>query len=238
MKDHKENFVNHPATRLINPPKNEIGRISKSILDKINICFCEKLKLNEWKNTIDVDNWFEKTDEKHLHTFAIFDIFDVKDFYPSIKETSLKNAIQFAVDYTDIKKINFKVMLHVQKSLLFHSNQPWIKRDSDTFDVIIGSYDGAQISELVRIFMLSLLSKTFNTNNIGFYHDEILSVFRNISGLQAEKLKKNVIQKVFKEKDWQIIIKCSLKILNYLDVTLILTDGTWRPFHKPNGETT
>ena len=31
LKDHKENFVNNPKTRLINPVKNEIGRISKDI---------------------------------------------------------------------------------------------------------------------------------------------------------------------------------------------------------------
>ena len=38
---------------------NEIGRISKSILDKTNIFSFEKLKLNEWKNTTDVINWFK-----------------------------------------------------------------------------------------------------------------------------------------------------------------------------------
>ena len=42
LKDHKENFQNHPTTRLINPAKNEIGRISKAILDKINIALCRK----------------------------------------------------------------------------------------------------------------------------------------------------------------------------------------------------
>ena len=31
LKDHKENFQNNPTTRLINPAKNEIGRISKVI---------------------------------------------------------------------------------------------------------------------------------------------------------------------------------------------------------------
>ena len=36
IKDHKENFNNHPTVRLINPAKNELGRISKLILDKIN----------------------------------------------------------------------------------------------------------------------------------------------------------------------------------------------------------
>ena len=38
LKDHKENFVNHSTARPINPAKNKIGRIIKSILDKINIC--------------------------------------------------------------------------------------------------------------------------------------------------------------------------------------------------------
>ena len=56
LKDYKENFFNHPTTRLINPAKDQIGRISKSMLDKINICLCEKLKLNEWKNTTDINN--------------------------------------------------------------------------------------------------------------------------------------------------------------------------------------
>ena len=35
-----------------------------------------------------------------------------------------------------------------------------------------------------------------------------------------------------------MIIKCNLKITDYLDVTLNLNDGTYRPFHKPNEETT
>ena len=36
LKDHKENFVNRPTCRLINPSKPEIGRISKQLLEKIN----------------------------------------------------------------------------------------------------------------------------------------------------------------------------------------------------------
>ena len=33
IKDHKENFDNHPTVRLINPAKNELRGISKLILD-------------------------------------------------------------------------------------------------------------------------------------------------------------------------------------------------------------
>ena len=81
--------------------------------------------------------------------------------------------------------------------MLFHSNQPWIQRDSDTFDVTVGGYNGAEISELVGIFMLSPLSKSYSSNNIGLYLDDRLSIFRNISGT------KKIIQKVFKDKSLQ-----------------------------------
>ena len=37
LKDHKENFENNPKCRLINPAKSDSGKISKLILDKINM---------------------------------------------------------------------------------------------------------------------------------------------------------------------------------------------------------
>ena len=47
LKDHKESFQNNPTVRLINTAKNEIGRISKVILDKINSSLIEQLKVNQ-----------------------------------------------------------------------------------------------------------------------------------------------------------------------------------------------
>ena len=66
LKDHKENFTNHPTTRLINPSKNEIGRTSKHILDQINKKLVSKLRVNEWKNTISVIKWFKNINNKRL----------------------------------------------------------------------------------------------------------------------------------------------------------------------------
>ena len=51
LKDHKPNFNNNPKVRLINPAKNEIGRISKNILEKINHQLRDSLRINQWKNT-------------------------------------------------------------------------------------------------------------------------------------------------------------------------------------------
>ena len=47
----------------------------------------------------------------------------------------MKNTIQFAAKHTDINKNDFEVMFHARQSLLFHSSQPWFKRESNTFDV-------------------------------------------------------------------------------------------------------
>ena len=86
LKDHKKNFTNHPTTRLIDPSENEIGRISKHILDQINTKLVGKLSVNEWKNTINVIKWLTNINNKRLYKFLQFDIMD---FYPSIKETFL-----------------------------------------------------------------------------------------------------------------------------------------------------
>ena len=46
-----------------------------------------------------------------------------------------------------------------------------------------------------------------------------------------EKIKKH-LQKVFKNNGLDVIIECNMKVVNYLDVTFNLNDGTYRPYHK------
>ena len=56
LKDHKENFHKNPTVRLINPAKNEIGRIRKVILDTINSSLIKQIRINQWKNTHALSN--------------------------------------------------------------------------------------------------------------------------------------------------------------------------------------
>ena len=56
-----------------------------------------------------------------------------------------------------------------------------------------------------------------------------------MGGHEAERLK--TFQKLFKEKCLDIIVQCNLKITNYLDVTLNLSDGSYCSYKKPNEET-
>ena len=99
LKEHKDNFANNPQVRLINPAKNELERISKVILDKINLAIREHFSFNQWKNTQNVIDWFNEIPDKKVHKFVVFDI---KEFYPSIKEQLLKEAIDFANSYINI----------------------------------------------------------------------------------------------------------------------------------------
>ena len=232
LKDHKENFANNPKTRLINPAKNEIGRISKVILDKINKELTNKLKINQWKSDTSVVDWFKAIKNKQECTFTVFDI---EQFYPSIKESVLLKALEFAKTHTKVLKKDIDVIRHSRRSLLFNQGEPWVKKEDEKFDVTMGAHDGAEVCELVGIYLQSLLSERFTKEDFGLYRDDGLAVFRNVSGPQAERIKKE-FRRLFKENQLDIVIACNKKIVDYLDVTLDLNDGSYRPFHKPNDE--
>ena len=120
LKDHKDNFGNNPQVRLINPAKNELGRISKVILDKMNLAIRQHFSFNQWKNTQNVIDWFNEIPDKKVHKFVVFDI---KEFYPSIKEQLLKQILDFASSYINIPKNDKKIINHAIKSMLFNKHQ-------------------------------------------------------------------------------------------------------------------
>ena len=60
-----------------------------------------------------------------------------------------------------------------------------------------------------------------------------MSVFKNKSGTQLERIKKN-LQKTFKDFGLEIVAGSNLRIVNYLEVTLNLNNGFFKPYHKPD----
>ena len=96
--------------------------------------------------------------------------------------------------------------------------------EGDLFDVAMWGYDGAEICELV-------ICQICNEGNIGLYWDDGLAVFRNKSDTELKIIKKK-LQRLFKEYDLEIIAESNKNIVNYLDVTLNLKDGTFRLDHK------
>jgi len=125
--------------------------------------------------------------------------------------------------------------MHSRKSLLFDNGTTWIKKNNSTFDVTMGSYDGAEVCELVGLFILDDICNTYGKHNIGLYRDDGLAIFKNTPGPQAERIRKDIIRR-FKAHGLNITIQTNLKIVNYLDVTFNLTNSTYYPYRKPNNE--
>ena len=167
---------------------------------------------------------------KQKHKFIVFDI---KDFYPRITKDLLTKCLKFAEEKVQISNDDKKIICHARKSLLFNEEGTWMKKDG-LFDVTMGAYDGVEVCELVGTFLFGKICEKYEKNSIGLYRDDGLSVFKNKSGTQLERIKKN-LQKTFKDIGLEIVAESNLKIVNYLDVTLNLNNGSFKPYHKPDG---
>ena len=56
--------------------------------------------------------------------------------------------------------------------LLFSNNEIWVQNDNPDFDVTMGSFDGAEVCELVVLYLLNILKSEFGENNTGLYRDK------------------------------------------------------------------
>ena len=227
LKDHKPNFDNKPACRLINPTKSEIGKISKEILDRINSKVIRASRFNQWKNSASVIEWFKAIENKKRHNFICFDIVE---FYPSISQDLLNKALDFASAYDNITNDERNIIIHAKNSVLINNHQAWQKKGDTTFDVTMGSFDGAETCELVGSFLLSQLQHL--DANLGLYRDDGLAV-SNATPRGIENTKKEICR-VFNLNGLRITIEANKQIVNFLDVTFNLNNGTFQPFTKPN----
>ena len=151
----KPNFTNNPTCRLINPSKSEIGIVSKKILQRVNAKIVSTTDLNQWKNADSVLAWFNKIPNKPSYSF----ITDIIDFYPSISEDLLIEALTFAAQLDEITDKEKATIIQAKNSLLFDENVVWCKKESNSlFDVTMGSFDSAETCELVGSYLLSKLS--------------------------------------------------------------------------------
>ena len=232
IKDHKDNFPNTIKCRLINPAKSEIGIMSRTHLQAINNCIRGKTNLNQWQNTSTALAWFKDIpDKKKCKFFQL----DIVDFYPSISEELLLNALNFAKRFQIIEEDVIEIILHCRKSLLFNGKDVWEKKSNPNFDVTMGSFDGAEICELVGLFLLNQMRDKFRNLNFGLYRDDGLGYTTSMSGSQQEKIKKEISQ-LYKTNGLEITILTNLTQVNFLDITFSLIEEKYWPYRKPNNE--
>ena len=203
--------------------------ISKKCLDKINKIIRSKTNLHQWRNTSEVISWFKNIPNKYNCKFIKFDIIE---FYPSITENLLKKSINFAKEYVNIDDDTINIIMHCRKSVLFGDQSTWTKKNGNLFDVTMGSYDGAEICELVGLYLLHELNKTIKNQHLGLYRDDGLAIINSKSGPVIERIKK-IISTIFQNNGLKITTESNLLQTDFLDITLNLTTGKYWPYRKP-----
>ena len=95
----------------------------------------------------------------------------------------------------------------------------------------MGSFDGAETCEIVGLYILSQLQKELG-KDAGLYRDDGLAAVSK-TPRETEQIKKKICA-IFKNNNLKITIEANKKVINYLDVTLNLTNNTYSPYKKPN----
>ena len=229
VKDHKPDFPNTIKCRLINPTKSNIGKISKQMLEDINKQLLSKLKLRQLKNSQAAVDWFNNLENK---TRLQFMQIDIVDYYPSITHELFNKAIDFAKAHVNIDNLTIEIILNARKSILSHENSTWTKTSSN-FDIAMGAYDGAEMTDLVGIYILHRLSQVVPEIEFGLYRDDGLGVHKRIPKTQLEQIKKKIF-KLFKDMGLSITLESYLTRVDFLDITFNLHQETFEPYRKPN----
>ena len=141
----------------------------------------------------------------------------------------LNKALDWASNYVNITLEERNIILKSKQSLLYTRNTPWVKKGNENFDVGMGSWDGAETTDLEGLFLLSQLEKL--EADIGLYRYDGLLAAEN-SPRNIEKLKQE-ISTIFNSNGFKITIDANMKQVNFLDVTLNLEKQSFKPFLKP-----
>ena len=142
------------------------------------------MKLNQWKHTHSVIIWFNKIKDKCKHSFIKFDVID---FYPSISNKTLVEALNLASSYCEISENEIETVTQCCKPILIYNNSAWIKKNTDDgFEVSQGSFHGAEVCELVGLLLLHAIKKEniFESKKFGIFRDDGLAIVKSKPGLK------------------------------------------------------
>ena len=188
-------------------------------------------KSTKWQNTTTIIEWFKSFPQKSQVTFEKFAIFG---FYPSISEELLNCSISFARSITTISDSVISIINHSRKSLPFDKTSVWVKkRNNYLFDVAIGTYDGAEIYELVELHLLNRRSTVIDKNGVVLYRDDELDAINNANSPKFDRIRKDVTV-LFKEEGLSINIERYLIETDILDVNFNLAIEKYFLFRKAN----
>ena len=144
------------------------------------------------------------------------------EFYPSILEELPNRSFSFARSITTISDSVINIIHLSRKSLLFNKTSAWVKKGNNSlFDITMGSYDGAEICELIGLYLLNRLSTIIDKSNVGLCRYDGLAAINNTNVPKLDRIRKEIVS-LFKEEGLSITIEINLIETDFLDVTFNL----------------
>ena len=102
------------------------------------------------------------------------------------------------------------------------------KKNNPEFDVTMGSFDGAETSELVGLYLLSKVSKIIDNAHLGLYLDDGLALITNCNGRKLDRIR------TFKDEGLKITVELCDDNVDFLDISLNVSDKSHRPYKNLN----
>ena len=140
------------------------------------------------------------------------------NFYPSISEDLLKDAIEWARGFIDISEEEENIIFKSKMSYLQFKHEAWVKKSNSTFDITMGSFDGAESCDICGLYLLAILEHLDII--AGLFRDDGLALSK-LSPRDTENAKKTICE-IFGRYNLSITIEANLKVVNFLDVQLDL----------------
>ena len=88
------------------------------------------------------------------------------------------------------------------------------KATDNCLDVTMGSYDGAEICELVGLYLLDKLANLMEKDHIDLHRDDDLAAMINANGPMMDKLRKDITS-MFKNEGLSITIDTNLTEIDF-----------------------
>ena len=93
--------------------------------------------------------------------------------------------------------------------------------------------DGAQVTDLIGIYILHRLKTEIPEVNFTLYRDDGLGTHKKSPDTKIKSIK-NKLKKIFDSLGLEIVVDMKLTKVDFLDVSMNLLDESFKPFRKPN----
>ena len=87
----------------------------------------------------------------------------------------MEDALSYAKTFVNITDDELDILWHARRQLLTLNGRVWTKQRSD-FDVSQGSHDGAELSDMVGLYILHIINTQLPEEDVGLYRDDGLGV--------------------------------------------------------------